>query len=76
MILIIYDHVTLTDWRNDAENTALDHRNKYILKYIKNYETNIYIYIYIYIQSWSELLAPLVNMSKEGCKNNLHCLSC
>ncbi len=22
-----------------------------------------------YIQSWSELLAPLVNMIKEGCEN-------
>ncbi len=30
---------------------------------------SIYIYIYIYIQSWSELLAPLVNMIKEGCEN-------
>ncbi len=29
----------------------------------------IYIYIYIYIQSWSELLAPLVNMIKEGSEN-------
>ncbi len=29
----------------------------------------IYIYIYIYVQTWSELLAPLVNMIKEGCEN-------
>ncbi len=29
----------------------------------------IYIYIFIYIQSWSELLAPLVNIIKEGCEN-------
>ncbi len=30
----------------------------------------IYIYtVYIYIQLWSELLAPLVNMIKEGCAN-------
>ncbi len=28
-----------------------------------------FIYIYIYIQSWSELLAPLVNMIKEGSEN-------
>ncbi len=26
-------------------------------------------YIYIYVQTWSELLAPLVNMIKEGCEN-------
>ncbi len=29
----------------------------------------IYIYIYIHTQSWSELLAPLINMIKEGCEN-------
>ncbi len=29
----------------------------------------IYIYIYIYIQSWSELLAPMVNIINEGCEN-------
>ncbi len=37
--------------------------------------TNIYIYIYkytyinMYIQQWSELLAPLENIIKEGCEN-------
>ncbi len=29
----------------------------------------IWKYIYIYIQSWSELLAPLVNTIKEGSEN-------
>jgi len=28
------------------------------------------------LQSWSKLMAPLVNMIKTGCKKiNLHCLS-
>ncbi len=52
------------------------------IKYIYTYtHKHIYIYIYIYIyicicicihiyiQSWSELLAPLVNMIKEGSEN-------
>ncbi len=38
----------------------------YVCMYVCIY---IYIYIYIYVQSWSELLAPLVNMIKEGCEN-------
>ncbi len=30
----VKDHVTLKDWSNDAENTALHHRNKLHLKNI------------------------------------------
>ncbi len=32
-------------------------------------ELSLSLSLYIYIQSWSELLAPLVNMIKEGCEN-------
>ncbi len=35
----------------------------------KNYLFVSYNTLFIYIQSWSELLAPLVNMIKEGCEN-------
>ncbi len=31
----------------------------------------LYYYYYIYIQPWSELLAPLVNMTKEGSENKV-----
>ncbi len=34
IIMISEDHVT-QDWSNDAENTALRHRSKLDLKYIK-----------------------------------------
>ncbi len=27
------------------------------------------VYVWIHVQSWSELLAPLVNMIKEGGEN-------
>ncbi len=40
----------------------------YIYIYIYIY-TYTHIYTYIYAQSWSELLAPLVNMIKGGCEN-------
>ncbi len=46
----------------------------YIYTHMYMYMYCMYIYISIYIlytQSWSELLAPLVNMIKEGLKNFL-----
>ncbi len=44
--------------------------------YIYTYTyTYTHIYIYIYIQCPPLILAPLVNMSKGGCENKLHCLS-
>ncbi len=33
------------------------------------YINNLNWFLYIHIQSWSELLAPLVNMIKEGSEN-------
>ncbi len=53
MIYIIYNHIL-----------RFQNKEKHIPVCVY-----IYIYIYIYIQSWSELLATMVNVINEGCEN-------
>ncbi len=49
--------------------------NRLITNKVKEVNISKKHVIKLYIQTWSELLAPLVNMIKKAVKMNLHCKS-